>query len=162
VLWLAGALLALVSAVPAWPLPEDADQPIHIRADRAEVDQHAQIIVYRGSVRADQGTLRVTADELVVEYADQKVTRIIARGVPATYQQQLEADRGLVKAEARTITYHTQDERIDLEGGAFLSQGGNEITSQLIHYDIVAGRVSAESGDQGPVEVTVQPPARTP
>jgi lipopolysaccharide export system protein LptA len=151
--WLPGA---------AHALPEDADQPIHIRADRAEIDQNAQTVVYRGSVQADQGTMRVTADEMIVEYRDEKVTRIIARGQPATYQQQLEADRGLVKADARTITYYTQEERVDLEGEAYLSQGGNEIAGQLIQYDIVAGRVNAESGDQGPVEVTVQPATRNP
>lgn len=152
----------MLPAAPSLALPEDADQPIHIRADRAEIDQNAQVIVYRGSVQADQGTLRVTADELVVEYHDEKVTRITARGRPATYQQALEGERGLVRADASTIVYHTQDERIDLEGSAYLRQGGNEIAGQLIHYDIVAGRVSAESGDQGPVEVTVQPAARNP
>ncbi|MEQ8482910.1 MAG: lipopolysaccharide transport periplasmic protein LptA [Pseudomonadales bacterium] len=157
------ALLGVwLPATVAIALPEDADQPIHIRADRAEIDQNAQVVTYRGSVQAAQGTLKVTADEMVVEYRDQKVTRIIARGEPATYEQQLEKDQGIVRADARTITYHTQQERIDLEGEAFLTQGGNRIAGQMIHYDIVAGRVNAESGDQGPVEVTVQPAARNP
>ncbi len=48
-------------------LPEDADQPIHIQAENVEIDEQAQQAIYRGSVRVDQGTLRVTADELIVE-----------------------------------------------------------------------------------------------
>lgn len=153
---------ALVSAPLAVALPEDADQPIHIRADRAEVDQNAEKVVYSGSVLVEQGTMRVVADEMTVEYREQKVVRITAHGSPARYQQLLEADKGQVKADARTIVYHTQDERVDLEGEAFLSQGGNEIAGELIRYDIVAGKVNAESGEQGPVRVVVQPATRTP
>ena len=157
---LTSALLLLAGTALA--LPEDADQPIHIRADRAEVDQNAEKVVYRGSVQVDQGTMRVQAEEMTVEYREQKVVRITAHGTPARYQQLLEADKGEVKADARTIVYHTQEERVDLQGDAFLSQGGNEIAGEHIRYDIVAGKVNAESGEQGPVRVIVQPAARNP
>ena len=150
--------LLLTPAVRA--LPEDADQPIHIQAERAELDQNAGKVVYRGSVEAQQGTMRVTADEMTVEYEDQKVVRITATGTPARYQQQLESDQGEVRARARTIVYHTREERVHLARDAFLEQGGNEITGELIDYDIVAGKVNAESGDTGPVRVIVQPAAR--
>ena len=52
-------------------------------------------------------------------------------------------------------------ERVQLEHDAWLQQGGNEISGELIHYDMVAGRVNAESGEEGPVTVTVQPAARS-
>ena len=140
-------------------LPEDASQPIHIEASRAEIDQNAERVTYRGSVQVDQGTMRVTADEMTVEYRDQKVVSITAHGSPATYQQQLDGSRGQVKADARTIVYYTQDERIDLQGEAFLSRGGDEIAGEHIRYDIVEGKVEAESGEQ-PVRMTLQPPDR--
>jgi lipopolysaccharide export system protein LptA len=142
-------------------LPEDADQPIHIRADRAQVDRNAQTIVYRGSVQVDQGTLQVRADEMIIEYQDQKVVRITALGEPARYQQELEQEQGQVRADARRIVYHIQQEQLRLEGDAFLTQGGNEIFGDLIRYDIVAGRVDAEAGEEGPVRVTVQPAGRS-
>lgn len=115
------------------------------------------IAIYTGDVTATQGTMRVTADRMEIEYENQKVVRITAIGEPAHYRQQLEDDQGEVKARARTIVYHTQDERVHLQRDAYLEQGGNEITGELIDYDIVAGRVNAESGDDGPVTVTVQP-----
>lgn len=157
--WLAAGL-AVALAPAAVALPEDADQPIHIRADRAEVDQNAETVTYRGSVVVDQGTMHVTADEMIVEYSDQKVVRITAHGTPAEYSQQLEGERGRVEADAATIVYHTRDEQVDLKGDAFLSQGGNEMTGELIHYDIVAGRVNAEAREGGAVQVTVQPASR--
>jgi lipopolysaccharide export system protein LptA len=154
----------VAAAVPAavHALPEDASQPIKIEAEHAELDQNAGTVVYTGSVRAEQGTLRVTADQMTVVVQDQKVVRITATGQPAKYQQQLEADKGLVKADARTIVYHTQQERVDLEGHAFLEQGGNEIAGELIRYDIVAGKINAEAGDTEPVRVIVQPAPRAP
>ena len=77
------AVLVLLTSGSAAALPEDSDQPIHIRADTAEIDNQAETVIYRGSVQVDQGTLRVTADEMTIEYEDQKVIRIIAVGNPA-------------------------------------------------------------------------------
>ncbi len=138
-------------------LPEDADQPIHIRADTAEIDQQAEKVVYRGSVQVDQGTLRVTADTMTIEYEDQKVVRITAIGTPARYQQQIEVDEGEVKADALTIVYHTRDERIDLKGEANLEQEGSRLAGDLIIYDIVAGKVDATAEADGPVRMILQP-----
>jgi lipopolysaccharide export system protein LptA len=155
-----GALLGLLLPAVVLALPEDADQPIEIEAESAELDQNAGKVVYRGSVEVTQGTMRVFADQMTVDYEDQKVVRITAVGTPARYRQQLESDKGEVRAHARTIVYHTQEERVHLEREAFLEQGGNEIAGELINYDIVAGKVSAESGGEGPVRVIVQPATR--
>lgn len=154
------AIVLLMAPLSAVTLPEDADQPIHIQAERAEMDRNAGTVTYRGSVEASQGTMRVSADEMTVHSEDGKVIRITAVGRPAKYQQQLEADQGLVRADARTITYHTAQERVHLQGQAFLEQGGNEITGELIEYDIVAGKVNAQAGEDDRVNVILQPAAR--
>ena len=153
-------LLFSLFATNAWALPGDADQPIHIRANNAEIDQDQQLVIYRGEVQVDQGTLRVNADEMTVEYRDQKVVRITAKGNPAHYQQQIEANEDQVKARSSTIVYHTQEERLDLMGNAFLTQQGNEITGDVIKYDIVAGKVDAQSESGGPDRKIVQPATR--
>ncbi len=155
------AAVALLASGPVFPLPEDANQPIEINAERAEMDRESGTVTYRGSVEAQQGTMRVSADEMIIKVENQKVVRITARGNPAHYQQQLEADKGLVKARADTIVYHTKDEKIDLEGSAYLEQGGTEISGELIHYDVVAGKANAEAGDEQPVHVIVQPATRS-
>ena len=136
-------------AMPVHALPGDADQPIHIRADAAEMDQTSERIVYRGAVRVDQGSLRVDAEQITVEYEEQKVVRIVA-----------ENPSGEVVAQATNITYLTRAERLELHGGAFLSQQGNEISGDTIVYDMVAGRVEAVSGEGSPVRMVLQPAAR--
>jgi len=153
-------LVLLIGAHGAWALPEDADQPINIRADTVEYDQTGNRIIYRGSVQVDQGTLRVTAEIMTIDLQDgNKVKRITAEDTPARYQQQIEVDKELVRAEALTIIYHTQDERVDLKGAANLEQEGSTLTGDLIVYDIVAGRVDASATEEAPVTMVLQPSA---
>jgi lipopolysaccharide export system protein LptA len=152
-------LLATLALIPlhSSALPEDSEQPIHIRADNAEIDNKSKRVIYRGSVQVDQGTLRVTADEMTVEYQDQKVVRIVAVGEPARYKQQLEAEDEMVNADASTITYYTQDERVDLQGDASLEQEGNTITGDFIRYDIVDGKIDATAEGNNRIEMELQP-----
>ena len=98
---------------------------------------------------------------MTVEYRNQKVVRITATGNPAHYQQQLDLAKDQVKAHSSTIIYHTQDERLDLLGDAFLTQEGNEITGDQIKYDIVAGKVDAESQSNQRIRMVLQPAGRT-
>lgn len=150
----------MLCANSALGLPEDADQPIHIRADTVEYDQNGNRVVYRGSVQVDQGTLRVTAETMTIDLKDgKKVLRITAEDTPARYTQQIETDSAPVKAEALTIIYHTQDERVDLKGAANLEQEGSTLTGDLIVYDIVAGRVDATAESDTPVTMILQPSA---
>jgi lipopolysaccharide export system protein LptA len=152
-------LLVALAIIPlhGTALPADSQQPIHIRADNAEIDNNSKRVIYRGSVQVDQGTLRVTADEMTVEYQDQKVVRIVAIGEPARYQQQLEADDEVVNADASTITYYTQDERVDLKGDASLEQEGSTVTGDFISYDIVDGKIDAAAEGDNRVQMVLPP-----
>ena len=107
-------------------------------------------------MRVDQGSLRVTADKMVVEYRNKKVVRITASGSPAHYQQQLEENDARVEADANIIVYHTLEERLDLRGNAFLTQEGTEITGDHIRYDIVAGKVDAQAEGEGRVRMVLE------
>ncbi len=155
------AILTCCSPVLGWALSKDADQPIHIVGKTAEMDRQAKKLVYRGNVRIDQGTLRVVADTIVVEYEADRVVRVTATGAPARYQQQLEGDKGHVHANAREIVYHTQSEALDLKGKAYLLQRGSELKGEVIRYDIVAGKVDARAANTSPVRMILQP-ARQP
>jgi lipopolysaccharide export system protein LptA len=157
------AFVTAVLAFGVWaPLgaaaPADADQPIDIRADSAELDDAKGIVVYRGNVRMDQGSLRVTADTMTIALADEQVVSITAEGEQAHYQQRFEADAPEVRAEADTIVYHTQEERVELRGNARLTQDPNEFSGEVINYDIRAGKVDARSTTSGGVRMTFKPP----
>jgi lipopolysaccharide export system protein LptA len=154
-----GAATQAKCAAVCWGVPEDADQPINIRADTAELDETKGLAIYRGSVQLDQGTLRVTADTMTIELVDQKVVRITAEGNLAHYQQQLNPDEETVRADAETIIYHTQAERVELIGQAYLTENDNEFRGTLIEYDMRAGKVNARA-TEGRVEMILSPAER--
>ena len=141
----------------ALALPEDSQQPIQIDADAAELDENTNLATYHGNVRMRQGTMQVTADRMTIELRDKSVVRITAEGNSAHYQQQLKADESMVTAQARTITYYTQDERVTLIGDALLMQNNNQFSGAAINYDIREGRVEAQADDDGKVQMILQP-----
>ena len=154
--WLALFLVSLPGLTYA--LRDDADQPIHIEGDDAEIDQANETIVYTGSVEVVQGTLRVLGDRMVVKVKGDQVERITTLGSPAKYSQELEDDQGEVQAHADAIVYHTAEERIYLNGQASLEQKGNKLSGESIRYDIVNGRVDASTGDKpGRVRMQLDP-----
>jgi lipopolysaccharide export system protein LptA len=148
---------ALIHAANAAALPEDSTQPIQIDADSAELDENKNLATYHGNVRMEQGTMVVTADTMTIELKDQLVVRITAEGESAHYQQQLKPDESMVFANANTITYYTQEERVHLAGNAYLTQNKNAFTGESIHYDIREGKVDAQASGDGKVQMILQP-----
>lgn len=147
------ALLTLATAA----LPEDADQPIHWRADQAEGDMAGRTIL-TGAVHMEQGTLRVDANRMVIEYERDAVVRVVAEGDPAHYRQTLRQDCESVEAEAARIIYQANEERIELSGRARLTQARHEFRGEMIHYDFRAGIINAVAEGDG-VRMTWAPEA---
>jgi lipopolysaccharide export system protein LptA len=154
---LAGCCAAgLFGTVAAYALPEDSEQPIHMRADNAEGDLTGTTIL-TGDVRMDQGTMRVEGDTMTIEQEDDKVVRITTEGDLAHYTQQLHAGDAFVKADAEVIIYHAREEFVEFRGRAFLTQDNNEFRGHVIVYDMKAGKVDATSNEEDPVRMIWQP-----
>ena len=150
---------ALLMPTAAQAVPGDAQQPANITADNCTYDYTKEVSVCTGKVEVHQGTLRVDADLVRVVYRNKKVLRLTAEGDPAQYEQQLEEGKGVVEADAKTIVYYTSEERVEFLGEAYLRQEGSDIQGDVIHYDMVAGRVTASPSENGRVSVTLQPAA---
>jgi lipopolysaccharide export system protein LptA len=155
------AAYALAVAVPAASaIFDESDEPIHIRADSAELDERAGTLIYRGRVRMTQGAVEVTADRVTVDLENEEVVRITAEGERASYRQTVGTDGDVVTALARTIIYLTREEQVELIGNAYLSQRQNEFSGRMISYDMRAGRVVAEGEEDEGIRMILQPPAR--
>lgn len=161
--WLIFAI-AVATTSAASALDEDRYQPITIQADAAMVDDNKGTSVYRGNVTINQGTLHVSADEVEIYTADNEVIQIIAKTDKdserlAHYEQQTNADKDTVQADAKMITYLVQEERLHLSGQARLEQVGDIFTGELLYYDIPRGIVNLSSGNQegSRVNMTITP-----
>lgn len=138
-------------------VPVDAEQPLHIRAQAAEIDQVNGSAVYLGGVEVRQGTMRVTGERMTVHYLDARLVRITASGDPARYQQSSAGNGGAVRASASHITYLPGKTRIELSGEAQLAQANKAVVGEVIHYDISSQTVDAPATQQGPVRVLLNP-----
>lgn len=154
-------------------LPDDADQPIHFRADNVEgdllvgglssptadgasADSPAKRVVATGSVQVDQGSMRLEADRVVIESVGDQIALIEAQGDPARYRQQPELGAVFIEARAANIVYRPADARIELIGRALLTRDSDEFRGDVITYDMRQGKVVASGENEG-VEMILQP-----
>lgn len=130
-------------------LPSDKDQPIHIKSDTAEIDDAKGISIYRGNVNIDQGTINLKAEVVTIYNDEEGISKVIAVGKPAHYQQQNEIDEPMTHAYGDTINYFLANERIELRKNAKLEQQQNTFTGERIDYDMKHKVVNAYSQNTG-------------
>lgn len=154
-------LLAVGLAPAAFALTSDREQPIHIEADRVEIDDVRHISVYRGNVHYSQGTMRLEAETVSIYYdAGRNFQRLEAEGAPARFRQRPDGQAEDMTGEAERIEYTATPERLVLQRQAHIRNQGDEFAGELITYDIAADRVVAHRGDGdagGRVQVVIQP-----
>ncbi len=145
-------------------LETDRLQEIVIHADKARLNTKTQEVVYTGQVILTQGTIKITADELILIKQGKKLSLATAIGTkkPATYQQQLEKNQGLTKAKATRIVYRLQKNHVELLGKGKLMQMGNVLTGERIVYNLKTQMAQAGSKKASPksdqrVKVIIQP-----
>ncbi len=137
----------------SYALDSDREQDINILSDTAIVNDKTGVTIYSGRVTIDQGTLHIAADEVKVVMSEREVLQFIASMKPqseglAHYEQQQQQNNDLVSADAKTITYFLQEERLHLAGKAYLKQSRDSFAGDLLHYDIAKGIVEATGGSE--------------
>ncbi len=154
------ALAALFTASAAHALPSDRDQPIHLSADRADINDHTGVSVFTGHVALTQGSMRLWADTLTVYHdRNDKITRMVATGAPVRFRELPKAQGEAITGSARRVDYDVVKDVVVLEQDAELVQGKNRFQGPRIEYDRGAEIVKAGSagGAGGRVEITLEP-----
>lgn len=139
-------LFSLVALLPAttWSLPSDSSKPINIEADHAQLNDSSGITQYKGNAVLTQGTLRIEGDIITFLYNDQKqLTKIVAQGKLAKYQQLHSLGEEPVNASAQKMEYHAAAEKIYLFGQGQIRQSADEFNGNRIEYDIKRNIVNA-------------------
>lgn len=134
--------------------PPDHEQPIHIKADRIEINQKKSTTLYIGRVSFTQGGLRISAARAEASYKGDKIDTVIASGKPVTLYQKSETPGQDLRASALRLEYHALDNKADMSGEVRLQQGTNVVLCNTLHYDLAEGTLSAE-GDGADQRVTV-------
>lgn len=149
------AATAQGTAVDAGGFRADPDAPVEVAADNLAVDQTAGTAVFTGSVVVTQGEMRLSAPEIVVEYARNP------DGTLGTEVARITANGGVMMvtpteaAEAQTATYVPSESAVVMDGDVVLTQGGNTLAGQRLTVDLVTGTGRVE----GRVRTILQPGA---
>lgn len=161
-------LAAAQESRPFGGFKHDSSEPIEVTSETLEVREAESIAIFTGSVKAGQGTLRLEADRVVVEF-DQDA-RDSETG--AIRNMQAEGDvflsNGAETAEGRFAEYDVEAGKMFMRGDVVLTQGANVIAGEVLEIDLNTGvanmvgqrTAAAEDGAEGRVRMRFVPAAR--
>jgi lipopolysaccharide export system protein LptA len=131
---------------------------MEIEADRVDVDEQAGHSTFTGNVIITKGSIRLTADNVVVYQKNDDLKKVIAKGKPAKYRHLPDGKKDYVHAEAKTIEFYNQKNLVYLIRSAKITQAGDTFTGDRIEYDankdVVLARSAPESKQR--VKITIQ------
>lgn len=145
---------------------------IQIKADRGETtsidtDDSSWTLDGNVRIRSDQQQSRLSSDHAVVQFRNGEIQRITITGKPAEFEQ-TRPDTGLItRGHANRIIYEAREGTVRLVDDAWLSDGGKEIKTPQLTYDIRKAEIrntgSADGSGKGTsgdrVIITIDPKA---
>jgi len=134
---------------------EDSD--LKIKSSVQDLNYKNNTMYFAGEVIVSQGSISINADELFVETKDGAGDKLVAKGKPAKFIQK-DATNGDLTAKADVVEYYVESQILKLLGNAHFQQGGSEVKSGNIEFDLAAQRVKAD-GDEatgGRVTTTIK------
>ncbi len=135
-----------------------------IRADIAETDKldfTAGEWLFTGNVVVEAESTRLECDSAALRFANHELTGATLRGSPARFEQPARGSDSVNSGAAEEIVFDMQAGTLKLAGAARFSDGLNEISGDLITYDLTRGKLTAGAGDSGPVKILIEPPSRS-
>jgi lipopolysaccharide export system protein LptA len=143
------SMLAMASlSLHCFALPGDSEQPINIQSDRAsqKILAGGEKTEYFGNVLLTQGSLKINGEHIIINSKDNKVTRIVAIGKPAKFEQQSDPAKASIKAQANRLDYKLSADTVVLLEQASIEQNGSTVSGKRIEYNIASERVKAIGG----------------
>ena len=122
----------------------DSSLPIEITADSLEVQQDAQIAVFRGNVDAVQGDFNLRADQLIVHYRTNSENQNSIHLIEADGNVFLSSPTEMAQGEKGV--YDIDADTVVLTGSVVLIRGDNVIRGDRLEMDLATGRSRVLSG----------------
>ncbi|MBR5675460.1 MAG: lipopolysaccharide transport periplasmic protein LptA [Neisseriaceae bacterium] len=142
----------------------DRKQPVEIEADSASFVQENKRTEFSGNVIVHQGSLKITAANVIAERNDKDEQFITATGNPVRFQQNLDEKRSdgtpqLVKGHANKVVFDHAKSTVTLSGNAVIDREGDTVSGSSISYNTKTSvySVKGSGGKKGRVSVVLQP-----
>ena len=144
----------------------DRDKPTQVEANRMSADDARRLNIFEGEVVVTKGTMRLTADRLVVRQDAEGFQFATATGRPARFRQRQDAKPGekegiWIDGEALRIELDDRNQKIELFDKARVNRGCDEVAGDYIavdqrsdFYEVKGGK---DSGAKGRVKAVIAP-----
>lgn len=149
VLALLGTAAPALSQAVGFGAASDTDAPVEVAADSLQVNQSSGQATFTGNVVISQDEMRLSADEVTVDYAETGENRI--RSLHATGTVTLVS--GPDAAEAQDAVYDVESGTVALSGDVILTQGQNVLSGERANIDLNTGQANMS----GRVRSVLQP-----
>ena len=115
---------------------------------------------FRGNVKiaVEQGQL--FSDDAQITFVNNALSKAIANGKPASFEQTVTKTGKPAKGHADTIDYDANKHLVRFLKDAYLTNGDHEMTGQALKYDVLGQKVIAEEAEQNSqrVRIVITPP----
>lgn len=114
---------------------------------------------FSGNVVIDIENGHIECDTADLEFTDFQLRLATVTGSPATFELKRAGSDETTYAEAGKLTYDVAAGSVEFSGDATITEGGNQIASNYLVYNIPEQRISAQSGgtDDSRVRITYTP-----
>jgi len=128
------------------------------RATRMELEDSAW--QFSGNVVIDIGAGHIECDAAELQFDEFQLKRATVTGSPAKYRLRRSGADDETYAEAGRLSYDVSAGVIEFSDQATITEGGNQISSNVLVYNIAEQRINAQSSgeDEGRVRITYTPP----
>ena len=136
---------------------------LFIKANIAETDKlnfADGVWNFSGDVFVKTAAASLYCDTAVLRFINHRLASAELTGNPARFEQRLEESEDINTGEAGRMIYQLDKGILELQQNARFADGTNEISGDLITYDVVGRNLSAGSGDSGPVKILIEPPEK--
>ena len=154
----------LLMPPPAAAEKADRDKPLQIEANRMSADDIRKLATFEGEVVLTKGTIRMTAERIVVTEGEKGFHQATATGNPVRFRQRLDSKDGKeavwIDGEALRAEYDERTERVELYEKARVTRDRDEVRGDYILYDQRTEFFSVRAGtdtSSGRVRAIIQP-----
>ncbi len=148
----------------------DRDKPIYLEADRATVEDikrkdSTRVSIFTGNVIMTQGTLRITADKVVLKEDANGFRHATATGNLVTFRQKRDGVDEYIEGWSKRVEYDNKTDKIELFRQARLKRGEDEVKGDYISYNMTSeffqvvgsNERGTETGADNRVRIIFQP-----
>ena len=127
----------------------------------SKLDFEEAVWQFSGNVRIDVEGGFIECDAADLEFRDHVLTLATIQGDPATFELRRPESEEVTYAQAELLRYNLTDGIVEFSGNAEITEGGNQIASNTLVYNIAERRINAQSSGNGDdrVKITYTPPA---